>query len=984
MAVSRRFLGWCEEHGPAHVAMRALLNGSPRGVDGGCDLSRTLVVTATGRSRRLLNLCLAEAADELGCPLIPPALCAVASLAARVLLADRSCRPIEGIEWMLLMHEALRRLPTGAKALLMPQVAQGETAESPMVLGRIASALDDVTQQLLQSGRSAAEVAQLPCVSPLLADRWNALHAFHGQCDVVARELSQGQGVALLTPWQWSDHLMRRSKDGRVAFERVLLLGVLDLTPMNRRVVESLAQAGCAVEAWIVAPCSPPWNEGAFDALGCVSSEAAGLAPEIPEAAIEPAEDALDQCDAALARFSVMCAELAKMPGGESALADAAAQPVVVSCDPELTPLLQAVALRHGRSVHAGSGTPFALTLPGSLLRATAQLHAQCTPATLAQFLALPAVLHALQEEMSDDPRAILDRLRSDHLLHSVSDLAEVGEKHSAARGAKLVAALRAIGGDVLPQGLGSPAAVPRSVGDTVNALMAWMARMLRGSLGDPVQVAAHAEVQSAAESLVRSAFKDSVLPIGTILAVLQQQMDAREVPVAPTGTEIEAIGWLDALFEPSRRMVLLGLREGTVPSQPQPDGWLTDPIRQAIGLPGRSARLHRDAVLLAAVFARVPTLSVIGGMVDSRGEPFRPSRLLFPRGAEAQAKRILRLYAPVEEERVRIRLADGNSSGFHLVPQAEDFRECTVPDAMSVTSCEGYLAGAYEFWIKNVLKLNEPLVFSDLMQPRHFGVLLHQVLRRLAGPTPQDGSEAAWMNVLENELDLVLREHFGRNPAPAIAIQRTAAVARVRSALRWHLDQAREGWEIRASEWSFPRDEVLMVDGVPTQVQGRVDRIDVNLQTRRWRVIDYKFGDSAFKIARMFTKKSGVWKDPQIPLYVHLVPRSFPELAPLALSGHVLTVDATGATTLMEVVHDASVAHAGVEVMESMIRQVRAGVFGAPADFKPDRVMGWRQRDAFSSLLRRVAGGGDVDSDSAEDGEGGVDEGTDTEGGAA
>lgn len=984
MAVSRRFLGWCEERGPAHVAMRALLRDSPRGVDGGCDLSRTIVVTATGRSRRLLNLCLAEAADELGCPLTPPALCAVDSLAARVLRADRACRPIQGIEWMLVMHEALRRLPRGAKALLMPPLAQGETAESPMVLSRIALALDDVTQQLLQSGRSAAEVGQLPCVSPLLADRWNALHAFHGQCDEVARELSQAQDVALLTPWQWSDHLMRSSKDGRVAFERVLLLGVLDLTPMNRRIVESLAQVGCAVEAWIIAPWSPPWSEGAFDALGCVSSEAGGLAPEIPEAAIEPAEDALDQCDAALARFSVMCAELAKTPGGEGALADAAAQPVVVSCDPELTPLLQAVALRHGRSVHAGSGTPFALTLSGSLLRATAQLHAHCTPATLAQFLAQPAVLHALQEEMSDDPRAILDRLRSAHLLQSVSDLAEVVESRSASRGATLLAALRAIGGDVLPQGLGSSAAVPTSVEDTVSALMAWMTRMLRGSLGDPVQMAAHAEVQSAAESLAHSAFKDSVLPIGTILAVLQQEMDAREIPVPPTGTEIEAIGWLDALFEPSRRMVLLGLREGTVPSQPQPDGWFTDPIRQAVGLPGRSSRLHRDAALLAAVFARVPTLSVIGGMVDSRGEPFRPSRLLFPRGAEAQAKRILRLYGQVEEERVRIRLADGDSSGFHQVPQVRDFGECRVPDEVSVTSCEQYLAGAYKFWLTNVLKLNKPLEFSDLMQPQHFGSLLHQVLRRLAGPIPQDGSEAAWMDVLEKELDLALREQFGRSPAPAIAVQRVAAVARVRSALRWHFDQVREGWEIRASEWSFPRDEVLLVDGVPTQVQGRVDRIDVNLQAGRWRVIDYKFGDKAFELTRMVTKKSGVWKDPQIPLYVHLVPRSFPDLAPLALSGHVLSVDATGATTLIEVVQDASVARAGVEVMESMIRQVRAGLFGEPADHKSDPLMGWRQRDPFGSLLRRVVGGGDAGSESADERNGEAAEGTETDGGAA
>jgi len=984
MELQRRFLGWCEEHGPAHVAARLLLDSSPRGVDGGFDLSRTLVVTATGRSRRLLNLSLSEAAQERGQPLIPPARCTVASFAERATSAAQAARPLRGVEWMLLMHEALRRLPNDAAALLMPQVMRGEMAESPVILSRVASALDNVTQQLVQSGRSAAEVAQLPCVSPLLADRWNALQAFHRQCDVVASELSQVHGVALVTPWQWNDQVLHAAQHGeqhgKAAFERVVLLGVLDLTPINRRVVASLVQGGVAVEAWIIAPDSPPWNNRGLDAFGCVASDAEGLAPDIPEAALEPAEDALDQCEAALARFSVMCAESVGATGRKDALTDAATQPVVVSCDPELTPLLQAVALRHGRAIHVGSGTPYALTLSGLLLRATAQLHAQCTPAALAQFLAQPAVLRVLRAEKLVDPRQILDRLRAEHLLHSVSDLGEVVDRFNERSGAKLVEALRAIGGGVLPQPIGGVPHTKSSVADAVSALMAWMTRLLRGSLGDPVQAEAHDQLQSVAESLARSAFKDSVLPMGTILAVLQQEMESQEIPVPPDGTEIEAIGWLDALFEPSRRVVLLGLREGTVPSQPQPDGWFTDPIRLAIGLPGRSARLHRDAALLAAVSARALSLSVIGGMVDARGEPVRPSRLIFPRGAEAQARRILRLYGNVEENSVRLQGSDGDSAAFHAVPSVKDFGECEVPSAVSVTSCGTYHAGKYAFWLTNVLKLNEPIVFSDVMQPRHFGVLLHQVLRRLAGPTPRDGSEAAWMQVLEHELDVALREQFGNSPAPALAVQRTAAVARVRSALRWHLEQAAEGWEIRAAEWSFPDDEELLVDGVPMRIRGRVDRIDVNERLGEWRVIDYKLGDSAFDKTRRVGKDGR--KDPQIPLYVHLVPRSFADLAPLKLSGHVLSVDAKGSAELIDIVADGSNAREGVEAMKAMIGAVRARKFGVPAEYTPEQMIGWRQRDSFSSLLRRVAGGGAADS--FDQSEGSTNDGATTDEGAA
>jgi len=850
---------------------------------------------------------------------------------------------------MLLMHEALARLPNDAAALLLPRVMDGATPQSPEVLSRIAGALDEVTQQLVQSGLSAAEVAQLPCVSASLAERWNALHAFHCQCDEVAEELSRTEGVTLRTPWQWKNQLEQSA-----VFDRVVLLGVLDLTPMNRRVVARLDQLGCAVESWIIAPDSNPWNERAFDAYGCVANDPGRLAPEIAPDAIEPAEDPLDQCEAALARFSVMCSG----PQCDQ-------QPVVVSCDPEMTPLLQSVAHRHGRFVHAGSGTPFALTLSGSLLRAVARLHAECTPAALAQLLAQPAMLDALSDQMSEDPRKVLDILREEHLLHSVSDLGQVCRQGGRQVGAELAGVLRVVGGAGLPAQIGGGIRTDATAAECVSELLAWMTRLLRGSLGDPVQAAAHAELKSQAELLARSAFKDRVIPMGTVIALLQRQMESLQIPVPPDGTEIEAIGWLDALFEPTRHLVLLGMREGTVPSQPQPDGWFTDPIRHALGLPNRAARFHRDAAVLAAISGRALSLAVVGGMVDSSGEPFRSSRLLFPHTAREQAHRILQLYGKSEEARVRIPMVDGNSAAFHAVPRPEDFPECEPSKDVSVTRCVKYFDGPFSFWLTSQLGLNDPIIFLDAMQPLHFGVLLHRVLRRLADPAPGDGSEAAWMGVLEQELDDAMQRQFGRSPAPAVALQRTAAIARLRGALRWHLDQVAIGWEILAAEWPFPNDEQLEVDGQAITVRGQIDRIDVNRREGRWRVIDYKLGDSAFLSSRAVTKNG--WKDPQIPLYVHLVPRSFPDQAQLRLSGHVLSVDATGSPTLVDLVQDAQSARPGVELVEKMVRAMRSGSFGSASDYKPASALQWRQRDPFSSLLRRVPGGGGADGDSAD-----------------
>jgi len=189
--------------------------------------------------------------------------------------------------------------------------------------------------------------------------------------------------------------------------------------------------------------------------------------------------------------------------------------------------------------------------------------------------------------------------------------------------------------------------------------------------------------------------------------------------------------------------------------------------------------------------------------------------------------------------------------------------------------------------------------------------------------------------------------------------------MARLRGALRWHLDQVAIGWEILAAEWPFPNDEQLEVDGQAITVRGQIDRIDVNRREGRWRVIDYKLGDSAFLSSRAVTKNG--WKDPQIPLYVHLVPRSFPDQAQLQLSGHVLSVDATGSPTLVDLVQDAQSARPGVELVEKMVRAMRSGSFGSASDYKPASALQWRQRDPFSSLLRRVPGGGGADGDSAD-----------------
>ena len=63
--------------------------------------------------------------------------------------------------------------------------------------------------------------------------------------------------------------------------------------------------------------------------------------------------------------------------------------------------------------------------------------------------------------------------------------------------------------------------------------------------------------------------------------------------------------------------------------------------------------------------------------------------------------------------------------------------------------------------------------------------------------------------------------------------------------------------------------------------LSGRVDRIDRNLRTGEWILIDYKTGDGGVKLSDAL-RRDGTWRDPQLPLYRFLLPSLVTEEGPL------------------------------------------------------------------------------------------------------
>jgi ATP-dependent helicase/nuclease subunit B len=87
------------------------------------------------------------------------------------------------------------------------------------------------------------------------------------------------------------------------------------------------------------------------------------------------------------------------------------------------------------------------------------------------------------------------------------------------------------------------------------------------------------------------------------------------------------------------------------------------------------------------------------------------------------------------------------------------------------------------------------------------------------------------------------------------------------------------EGWSTVAVEHRLEDAAIRLEDGFTMPVTGTVDRIDRHERTGRWRIVDYKTGDTARSPyeahhgrKRLPPAAEARWTDLQLPLYAHLL----------------------------------------------------------------------------------------------------------------
>lgn len=791
------------------------------------DLGGTLVVVPGARAGRLLLRALVVEASRRSMALEAPTITTVGAMVERAFLPPEGMEPTASRLERRLAWEAT--LAEADAAVVSPFVPRNHAADGTL-WRRIAATVVRLEDELHAAERDFAEAAEAVRAAQGDAARLAALEQLAPQ---VRSKLA---AVGLATPRGARHSMIER---GAPAFDRVVTVGTLELAVAQRRALDR-----CPNVLAIVAARSEHHHR--FDAYGAATAAWHDAALPVADESIVTAETPRDVAECGLRFIAERAAERHDLAVDQVAIALA---------DAELGEAIVLAGRDAGIDVHVAAGLPLLATSVGRTLAAIAAYRASRLPEDLAVLLRRPAFGRMVAEKLAgdgdgdaDDPLAALDDVRQARLPASLDQ----------------------------PLGGGSGVAVRRCV----EAIDGWMSAIDRpeGIIGALASLPWDEGDRGAVERL-----RATVAGVAAIAPELRGAWDPLDLvleecaslslPADPRERAVEAIGWLELLFEPAPHVVVLGMNEGAVPSGGTGDSLVPESVRELLGMATRSRRAARDAALLDALLVRAPSTRFVVGRRSADGEPLVPSRLLLRLGGRDLARRVSRLAdrsLALSGARAWRRAAQGTSR-FAVPSPPIGARDV---GSMSVTGFRSYLACGTRFWLERIERIESVDDDPREIPVPDLGTLVHAALRGFA----QDRAlqSIADAEILCRELtarfDAAAREAFGTRPLPAVRLQLDVMRQRFAPFAAWQVAHAAEGWRIHGAELKLPATFAIAPDGAaPMRITGQIDRIDRHESRKAWRIIDYKTGDAGStprETHRRGKSGTGPWKDLQLPLY--------------------------------------------------------------------------------------------------------------------
>ncbi len=304
--------------------------------------------------------------------------------------------------------------------------------------------------------------------------------------------------------------------------------------------------------------------------------------------------------------------------------------------------------------------------------------------------------------------------------------------------------------------------------------------------------------------------------------------------------------GPLEARMQRADLMILGGLNEGTWPPESAVDPWMNRPMRAAFGLPDHEQRVGQSAHDFIQAASAPEVILTRSAKVD--GSPTVASRWLFRLEAA-----IGKLPPSAERYLNWSTLADWQASPKPVKPPRAKPPVHARPTKLSVTQVEAWMKDPYGLYARHILGLRKLDPVDDQPSAAQKGTLIHKALELFL---IEEGSQKG--SVGKARLLAIGRRVF------ADIINEPAVYA-----FWWPRFEAIAGWfigHLEARDGKFSPDGIeakarAVLPGTDFTLSATADRIDRNIASDAYEIIDYKTGEPP----KMPQMKAGF--APQLPL---------------------------------------------------------------------------------------------------------------------
>lgn len=331
----------------------------------------------------------------------------------------------------------------------------------------------------------------------------------------------------------------------------------------------------------------------------------------------------------------------------------------------------------------------------------------------------------------------------------------------------------------------------------------------------------------------------------------------------------MEICGFLDLPFRSAKRVILCGMNEGLLPETLKNTNFINNSKRQLLGLPDNARRFARDCFYINSILDSCEDSHFIYCSIDKNEKIQQPSSLFFTGNVNlAEHAGILFSAMPVSGEQL-----EENGDFFHIKPDfSTAFTEKDATDdqvVLSVTTFKNLLRNPLYAFFANTLKLQAFDYDAQELNASDLGTLIHSAVEHFNAENCKNEEEAG------NALAAIFAKELGKKcgfdlPLP-ISIQQDMVLPRLRktAALLW---QNQKSFKVIEREWNLNDQKGISYGGA--KIKGKIDRIELSMDGRTLRLIDFKTGDTAVQPDAAHINSKMIFKDLQLPLYCELLPR--------------------------------------------------------------------------------------------------------------